>query len=685
MNHINYIRLSSYDLYHNFHLFSENLSFQNGIRLNNAGIYIFKEFIIKDSSFDITDIAIDECDTLWIIDRSRDKILTYNRLYGEINEAGCKNGLLPLKLYSPTGIAIDKDTIYISGFNKIQNKSRIIALARSNLQIRWICDSDDKGNHFTEITDLVIDLNNLYALDKGNKQAIIIRRSGEIAGFIKDNTLSEPTDITVDEKGVIYILDGSKIFLFKENTLSEVINTTLHLKGISVSREAQIFAGEPDTFDSKKTIYKVMHDGSTIPIWSYRDATRRLINDSRGNLYIIDSKGKSIAFLEYSIVNTKDKEEHFKGVFISKAIDSNEDNIRWHRFLIDGEFVKGTQLEFSYFTSDSLMPDNEIISMPENRWNKCLSEKSGIQEENKRDALFLKNINGRYLWFKLVLFGDEKLTPIIKMLTLFFPRLTLLDYLPANYQENPKAKDFLERFLSIFDSLIYEVDFEIKHLTRFFDAEGTPSEFLSWLGTWLSICTDANWSEEKTRAFIKKAIHFYKMRGTRKGLEEILELFTGYKPFIFENINIDSSYSTKCADKWDSLHEENSIYLPSDKSKVKTIDGENISLKEALFGKERFCFFVLLPSQALKNQKTETIKKIIDEHKPAHTCYGLKVLEQWFYLDMHTYLGMNTLLNEPIFILGESSVIGRDTILKDTEDAGQVKIKARLGIDTKLT
>jgi hypothetical protein len=61
------------------------------------------------------------------------------------------------------------------------------------------------------------------------------------------------------------------------------------------------------------------------------------------------------------------------------------------------------------------------------------------------------------------------------------------------------------------------------------------------------------------------------------------------------------------------------------------------------------------------------------------------VLEPWFYLDMHTYLGVNTTLTKPSFILGKTSVIGRDTVLYDREEAGQVARKSRIGIDDTLT
>ncbi len=52
---------------------------------------------------------------------------------------------------------------------------------------------------------------------------------------------------------------------------------------------------------------------------------------------------------------------------------------------------------------------------------------------------------------------------------------------------------------------------------------------------------------------------------------------------------------------------------------------------------------------------------------------------------MHTYLGINTALTKPEFILGKSSVIGRDTVLDDFEHAAQVGRHSRIDIDTELS
>lgn len=77
--------------------------------------------------------------------------------------------------------------------------------------------------------------------------------------------------------------------------------------------------------------------------------------------------------------------------------------------------------------------------------------------------------------------------------------------------------------------------------------------------------------------------------------------------------------------------------------------------------------------------------RIIDEQKPAHTSYELKVLKPMFYLDMHTYLEVNTVVTEPEFVVGKTSMIGRDTVLYTEEKAGQIERYSRIGVDILLS
>jgi len=108
--------------------------------------------------------------------------------------------------------------------------------------------------------------------------------------------------------------------------------------------------------------------------------------------------------------------------------------------------------------SDKLISDNEIKALDPDVWNKCVSEASSIQGNKKRDALFLEDIQGRYLCFKIILSGTETRSPVVRKITVFFPRVSYLDYLPAIYREDTLSKGLLERFLAIFESVFFDVD-----------------------------------------------------------------------------------------------------------------------------------------------------------------------------------------------------------------------------------
>jgi hypothetical protein len=79
------------------------------------------------------------------------------------------------------------------------------------------------------------------------------------------------------------------------------------------------------------------------------------------------------------------------------------------------------------------------------------------------------------------------------------------------------------------------------------------------------------------------------------------------------------------------------------------------------------------------------MQRIIDTEKPAHTVGCLQVLEPWFNLDRHTYLGINTVLTKPQFILEKTSVLARDTAIYEKEPGGRVGEKSRADIDSILT
>jgi hypothetical protein len=114
-------------------------------------------------------------------------------------------------------------------------------------------------------------------------------------------------------------------------------------------------------------------------------------------------------------------------------------------------------------------------------------------------------------------------------------------------------------------------------------------------------------------------------------------------------------------------------------------EGKEEPLIDKLYGTQRFSFHVLLVDPDLDTTALSRIRRIIDEQKPAHTSYELKVLEPLFCLDLHTYLEVNTVVTEPKFIVEKTSMIDRDTVLYDEETAGQIERHSRVGVDILLS
>jgi phage tail-like protein len=109
-------------------------------------------------------------------------------------------------------------------------------------------------------------------------------------------------------------------------------------------------------------------------------------------------------------------------------------------------------------------------------------------------------------------------------------RSSYLSYLPPIFA----ADDFLGRFLLIFESILSPLSRTIDNLHFYFDPHIVPAEMLPWLASWLGLVLDERWPEAQRRALIRAAVELYEWRGTRRGLKEFLQLYTGYAPEIEE-------------------------------------------------------------------------------------------------------------------------------------------------------
>ncbi len=106
-----------------------------------------------------------------------------------------------------------------------------------------------------------------------------------------------------------------------------------------------------------------------------------------------------------------------------------------------------------------------------------------------------------------------------------------LSYLPALYQSD----DLMGRFLMLFESYWSPLERQVDNLALYFDPQMIPADFLPWLASWFNLALDESLPEERRRQLIQSAVTLYRKRGTRQGLQDYLEIYTGGQVRIIEH------------------------------------------------------------------------------------------------------------------------------------------------------
>lgn len=107
---------------------------------------------------------------------------------------------------------------------------------------------------------------------------------------------------------------------------------------------------------------------------------------------------------------------------------------------------------------------------------------------------------------------------------------TWMKYLPEIYSED----DFLGRYLLIFEAMLSPSIWTVDSFDLFLSPETAPLEWVRWMASWFDLLVIPELPEDRQRAVLQQAGWLFKRRGTRLGLERMLELYFGVRPEIIE-------------------------------------------------------------------------------------------------------------------------------------------------------
>lgn len=677
----------------------------------------FAQWIIPPEATNPAALAVDECSQVFFMEQEGNSKLCKLYRYDPASQnsellshiSGCchEQG----KTQCPSRMILDRFNLLVND----AEKNRVIAFSRENYQIKFIINKyfiNDKEESIEPI-DIGLDRNGfIYLLDgRLNKNQII--KYGRNGNYVKPpidlkidgKKLAKPVGFVLDGKNNLWVIDEKKLLKFKEEDSKYVLEFTTNLSSIYAELDPSYITidGKGNIFisDINGLIYQFDPDGSStgkIPFPLFKGNINGITTDKKNNLYASSVNGIAV----FNIKETFTKE---RGVYYSKTLDSGIQECQWHRFTLKANVPPGAALEVYYYSSDNTELKrilDEILSGAGSIQEKAKSIEDAIPEwtgpetiskeksEKSKNMLFREK-TGRYLWLKIVLLTfNEKVRPSITQMRVFYPRNSYLRYLPAIYQEDPASRNFLERFLSIFETVVYDNETEINSISRYFDPGTIPKDFLTWLASWLNVALEEEWHEGKKRQFIQEAYLLYQQKGTPAGIERLIYFYTGKKPILLEHSKTGKPMI---------LTEEGSFRLGIISVLTETpirgfrLGDESIlgrvALRDTVQSPEdpflpmahRFTVTLDLSDEEITRFE-KGLRRIIDEEKPAHTMYSLRftggMKEKW------TYVGINTKLDSHKYIKLGAGAIGAGILAENEEKGGKVEQRSRVGLDAEL-
>lgn len=117
------------------------------------------------------------------------------------------------------------------------------------------------------------------------------------------------------------------------------------------------------------------------------------------------------------------------------------------------------------------------------------------------------------------------------------PRYSLMGGLPAVFHTD----GFLSGLVDGFDRVLAPVHATLDDLDAYLDPATCPPDFLDWLGSWLGVEVSERWPIHRRRELLARAVEVYRWRGTTKGIQDAIELYTGIVPVVTDSGAVSAS------------------------------------------------------------------------------------------------------------------------------------------------
>jgi phage tail-like protein len=154
-------------------------------------------------------------------------------------------------------------------------------------------------------------------------------------------------------------------------------------------------------------------------------------------------------------------------------------------------------------------------------------------------AVPLHDVHDKYLWVAVSLTaGAGAKLPALSRLSVLYPGSTLMEHLPAIYQrEEAHPGSFTRTLVGILETTTQDLDARIADMGRRIHPDHATAEWLDYLARWLGLPWDDALDETQKSCIVRRAPQIARGRGTRAGLEALLDCLVGGKPRRFRVVD----------------------------------------------------------------------------------------------------------------------------------------------------
>lgn len=338
----------------------------------------------------------------------------------------------------------------------------------------------------------------------------------------------------------------------------------------SDSSDRVFLAGADDDRKGRSFVLILDAEGNSLGdvLLDPKDAPVTGIAANRDSLLITGPRGLT----QFSVAEVvPEGAEHVQCTLITPQLFSpdREDKRRWLRVEAKAILPEGSTLEISWMATDNEVVTRDRLKALANDESvpakqvvaKLLSEPgvrrgqtifSGVAGPGKEneEAVFtakLFDVKERYLKVCVTLSAASGARlPVLSELNVFYPGRTLMEDLPSIYQrEEDQPDSFLRALVGVLETTTQGLDRRIASLGSYINPATATEPWLDFIARWLGVPWDDALTLDQKRAVVMRASEIAKGRGTRAGLEALLDaLFPGSPPrFRVKDVTADFGFA----------------------------------------------------------------------------------------------------------------------------------------------